>query len=227
MRELDEVVQKTDRPARERCEQHGQPLQRVVADRQERDRRREQDHQAAHRRRALLGDVVLGPLLPDVLPELVLPQKRDELGADEDRDDQCHECRDQDSGHRAVTPARASATTSSPTDRDPFTSTASPDCTSWRASTTASAASAAQASGSYPRARGPTPITTSTFSAARPISSWKRPASSPSSAISPRIATVRRPPARSNRWPSAARIATGFAFQASLISSPPPGSSLS
>ncbi len=45
--------------------------------------------------------------------------------------------------------------------------------------------------------------------------------------MSPRIATVRRPPARSRRCASAARIATGFAFQASLISSPPPGSSRS
>ena len=38
---------------------------------------------------------------------------------------------------------------------------------------------------------------------------------------------MRRPPARSRRCASAARIATGFAFHESLISSPPPGSSVS
>ena len=50
---------------------------------------------------------------------------------------------------------------------------------------------------------------------------------SPSSAISPRIAIVLRPEARSTAYSSAARMATGFAFQASLIRRPPPGSSLS
>ena len=54
-----------------------------------------------------------------------------------------------------------------------------------------------------------------------------RGASPPSSAISPSTATVRRPSARSRRCASAARIATGFAFQASLISRPPPGSAVS
>jgi hypothetical protein len=61
VRELDEVVEEADRPARERREEHGQGLEAEVADRQEGDRRREQDQQAAHRRRPLLGDVVLRP----------------------------------------------------------------------------------------------------------------------------------------------------------------------
>src|ERR687885_50064 len=45
--------------------------------------------------------------------------------------------------------------------------------------------------------------------------------------MSPRIATRRRPPARETRYSSAARIETGFALYASLISKPPPGSSRS
>ena len=38
---------------------------------------------------------------------------------------------------------------------------------------------------------------------------------------------MRRPAACSSRYASAARIATGLAFQLSLISRPPPGSSVS
>ena len=56
VRELDEVVEEADRAARERREEHRQPLQGVVRDREKRERRREQDHQAAHRGRAGLRE---------------------------------------------------------------------------------------------------------------------------------------------------------------------------
>ena len=76
-----------------------QRRQRVVGQRQERDRRGEQDQQPAHRRRALLGRVVLQALLADVLAELVPAQEGDERRAAEDRDDHRDERRDEDSGH--------------------------------------------------------------------------------------------------------------------------------
>ena len=47
---------------------------------------REQDQQAAHRRRALLQVVLGRQLLADVLAELVPAQELDELRAGEDRD---------------------------------------------------------------------------------------------------------------------------------------------
>ena len=118
MRELDEVVEEADRAAGERREEHGQPLQRVVRDRQERDGRGEEDQQAAHRRRPLLGQVVLGAVLADVLAELVPAQELDELRADDDRHDQRDERGDEDAGLDAVT-IKASATTSRPTEREP------------------------------------------------------------------------------------------------------------
>ena len=58
--------------------------------------------------------------------------------------------------------------------------------------------------------------------AAAPTARWYAGASGPSSAISPRTASGRRSPARTRRYRSAATIETGFAFQASLMSSPPP-----
>src|SRR5581483_2228327 len=195
VRQLDEVVEEPDRAAGERREQHRQPLQREVRHRQERDCRSEEDHQPAHRRRPLLGQVMLGALLADVLPELVGAEEVDEPGADDDRDDERDERCDQDSRHGATAPASASATRSSPTERDPLTSTTSPGRTSSRTSSAASPAVAAHSSGSYARASSPTPTTTSIPAVS--TSRWNLGASGPSSAISPRTATVRRPAARS------------------------------
>src|SRR4029077_9373384 len=98
------------------------------------NRRREQDHQPAHRRRPRLRRVMLRSLLPDVLSELVVAQERDEAWADEDRQDQGHERRDEDSCHGAVTPASAAGTNSRPTEREPLTSTTSPGASSRRTS---------------------------------------------------------------------------------------------
>ena len=67
--------------------------------REEGDRRREHDQDAAHRRRPLLDRVVLGPLLADRLAERVAAQEVDEERAREDRDEQRDERRDEDVCH--------------------------------------------------------------------------------------------------------------------------------
>ena len=99
VRELREVVEESDRAARERPEQDRQRLQAEVAHGQEADRRREQDEQTAHRRRPLLRDVMLRAVLADVLPELVATEELDEAWPDRDRDDQRHERGDEDPTH--------------------------------------------------------------------------------------------------------------------------------
>src|SRR6185295_18595112 len=82
-----------------------------------------EDHEAAHRRRARLELVLGRTLLPDLLPELLLAQVLDELRPEEDRDEERGEPRDQDLAHQ---PARSVlATNSSPTAREPLTSTTS------------------------------------------------------------------------------------------------------
>ena len=136
---------------------------------------------------------------------------------------------DEDSCHCAATPPSASATTSSPTARDPFTSTVSPGTTTVaheldrarpRRAPTRPARSRARARRRRPRRRR-------RLRAYAPTSSWKRGASAPSSAISPSTATVRLPAARSRDTRARHASTTGFAFQASLIRRPPPGSSIS
>src|SRR5207248_6463577 len=100
-----------------------QRRQRVIGERQEGDRRRDQDQKAPHRRGSLLGDVVAEPLLADVLADLIPPQERDEGRPREDRDDHGDERCNEDPGHGYT---KFSATTSSPTASEPFTSTTSP-----------------------------------------------------------------------------------------------------
>ena len=141
VRELDEVVEEADRAAAERDEEHGQPRQLVLREREERDRRRNEDEDAARRRRALLDDVPLGPLLADLLAELLSAEEVDEARSGDDRDEARHDAGDEDSGH-AVTPASASATRSRPRTRAPLTSTQSPGLSSSRSSAIASSASA-------------------------------------------------------------------------------------
>ena len=123
MAQLREVVEEADRAARQRGAEDRQRRHRVVRDGEERDRRRRDDQQAAHRRRALLGRVVLRPLLADLLAELVPAQERDEPRAGEDRDDHRDQRGSEDACHYAD---KFSATTSSPTESEPFTSTMSP-----------------------------------------------------------------------------------------------------
>src|SRR5678815_2457228 len=128
MCELDEVVEEADRSAGQRYEEHRQRGHRVAAEREEAGRRRQQDEQAPHRRRALLGDVVLRPFLADVLAVLLAPQVGHELRADEDRDQQGDDACQEDAA-QALTAASVSATRSRPTARDAFTSTQSPGST--------------------------------------------------------------------------------------------------
>src|SRR5512133_255006 len=180
MRQLDEVVEKPDRAAGERHEQHGQGRHGVAAERQEADRGREQNQQPAHCRRSLFGDVMLRAFLTDVLAELLSPQEGDELRAGQDRDQQGdHPCQ-QDSA-QALTAASASATRSRPTAREALTSTTSPGTTSSAALRAAVSASGAQrvtatpspAPSRYARASSPTASRTSTScrASSRPISS--------------------------------------------------------
>ena len=146
VRELDEVVEKADRPAGERCEEHGQRLEPEVADRQEGDSRREENQQPTHRGSPLLDEVAFRHLLPDVLAELVAAKEVDEPRPDHEGDSERHSGGDEDADH-APAPSKASATTSRPTDREPLTRIASPGRTRPSATPTASAAVGAHSSG--------------------------------------------------------------------------------
>src|SRR3954447_7332119 len=218
--QLDVVVEEPDRAAGECHEEHGQGGNRVLARREESEAARHQDEEAAEGRRPLLNDVPLGTFLADLLSELVASQERDEAWAEQSRKNERDHARNQDGDH-ARTAASASATTSSPRAREALTRTQSPG------STTSSTAAAAAAASAYQRVTGPptepsrysrasSPTATSVWmpsrAASTPTSRWKAGAPGPSSAISPRIATRRRGPARSTRYASAARIETGFAL---------------
>src|SRR5262249_40089172 len=192
MAHLEPVVDEPDAAAGERDEEDRQSSLRVFAQDQERDRHREHDQEATHRRRALLQVVVGGQLLLDVLAELVAAQVLDELGPGEDRDRHRDDPRGEDAFHYAGTPFRASATTSRPTDRERLTSTTSPGWTSSGARSAALAAFSPQ-SPPYAFASSPTPSTTSIprSPTSAPISSWYSGEVGPSSAISPSTATLR------------------------------------
>ena len=237
MRQLDEVVEEADRAARERREQHGQPLQREVRRRKERERRREQDHQPAHRRRARLRRVMLGQVLADVLPELVLAQERDEARADEDRHDQRHERRDEDSVSRRRHPRervsddleadRARALDEHDVSRlELLADLLEEGVAVVEARQTRSRRSRASCSASpsgLPRTRGRRRARGGAARSHR----GRRPRSHRAQPFRRGSRSSCGPPARSTRYSSAARIATGFAFHASLMRRPPPGSSLS
>ena len=110
---------------------HGRPVDAdrapvVVAEDQERDRDGGEDDDPAHRGRARLLVVALGPLLADELAELAVAQEADEARRQEDADEQGGHPRDEDLAHQAASASRACATTSRPTPRDALTSTVSP-----------------------------------------------------------------------------------------------------
>src|SRR5205807_7040097 len=151
VRQLDEVVEEADRAAREGDEEHRQRGHLVLAHREERDRGGDEDEQPAHHRRPLLVDVVLGPLLADVLPELVPAQELDELRPDDDRDDHRDDGR-YEHPSQAATPASASATASRPIARDPLTRTQSPGSTISRTASSPSSSVGAQRTISTPSA---------------------------------------------------------------------------
>ena len=144
--ELDEVVQKANRAAGDRHEEHRQRRQREFRKRQEGQERTEQDQQASHHRCPLLDDVTGGAVFPDRLAQLIPAQERDELRSDHDGDNHRDEARYEDSDHYATGFARAGAMPSRATERDAFTSTASPGSTSFRAASSAASASGVHAS---------------------------------------------------------------------------------
>ncbi len=103
---------------------------------------------------------------------------------------------------RAISDVSFAATASSPTAREPFTSTTSPGRSIAASASAASSAVASQraetpfAASTYPCASGPTAISSATprSATASPTSRWYAGASGPSSAISPSTAIRRRGP---------------------------------
>src|SRR6185437_10838878 len=205
---LQVVVEKADPGARKRRPGHGQAGPGVLGEDHECEQRAAEHAQAAHGGCALLGGMPRGPVLADVLAELVPAQERDQRRPGDDPEQHRDDARGEDELH-----VRASTTASRPADLLPLTSTASPG-SSTPGTPAAAAAASANHSPPYARLSGPTATTTSTPScaASRPISSCSSGPAGPSSAISPITATVRRPPAADTRWLSAARIETGFAL---------------
>ena len=93
-RDLPPVVADADRHREHRgAERHPDVPVREVREEERRDDDREVDEDAAHRRRARLGLVPVGPLLADGLPDLPRAQPPDEAGAEEDREKERHERR--------------------------------------------------------------------------------------------------------------------------------------
>ena len=94
---------------------------------EDRERRDDGDHHddAAHRRRPRLAEMPLRPVVADVLAELAPADELDELRREEDADEERGGAADQDLAHQPAS-ARSVATRSSPTPREPLTSTVSP-----------------------------------------------------------------------------------------------------
>ena len=166
--DLDEVVGEAESGAADRDAEHREALRVARAEHEERHGDRDVEDQAAHRGCAGLRVMLLGALLPNLLAELLDPQVTDELRSEEDRDQHRRHPGDQDlstvngsrdhrrqddlDAHRSppAPPWRdisSSATRSSPTAREPLTSTASPGRTRRSTSSIAASASGAQASG--------------------------------------------------------------------------------
>ena len=77
----------------------GEALRVAFGEHQVGDADRGEDDQAAHRRRARLGVVLLRPVLADVLAELAHPQVFDEFRPEEDADQHRGHPGDQDFAH--------------------------------------------------------------------------------------------------------------------------------
>src|SRR5438128_8173648 len=120
VRELDEGVEETDRATAQRHVEHRERGKLVLRDGEERGGRDDEDEESAHRRRALLAAVPLGQLLPDLLPELVAAEERDEARTNEDRDNHRDPACAKDPDQAAGPLVSASATASRPTARAAF-----------------------------------------------------------------------------------------------------------
>ena len=92
----------------------------------ERQERRREDQEAAHRRRPLLDDVAGRALLADLLAHSGAPQPLDERRADHDGEHHRDEACDQDTDHAPARFSIDAGMPSSPTARDAFTRIASP-----------------------------------------------------------------------------------------------------
>ena len=106
--DLQVVVEEPDRPHPDHQEQQQQPgggetPAGLVGQEQVRGEvpadGRADDHRAAHGGRALLGQVALGSVVPDLLAEALPAERADRQGREQDGDDQAEASRDQDRPH--------------------------------------------------------------------------------------------------------------------------------
>src|SRR5699024_9407706 len=167
----------------------------------------------AHRRRAALGGVGGGPVVADELPVAAAFEDLDEQRRAEDRQHEGDRPGDDDRDHCSAPVVGASSAGSprcatrgpaisrSPASREDFSSTASPGRTV-RCSTASASSTVPRCADSPPKlpsrlapwwmGAAPSPTTYSwpmfRRTARRPISSWRRTVSSPSSSISPSTA---------------------------------------
>ena len=172
------------------------------------DQRRDDDHRAAHGRRAALGQVPGRAVRPDLLAVAALGERLDRQRGAEQRDEHRDGGRQQDGFHRSASPQQYSRRRlPGAAARDAFTSTTSPGL-SRSASTSSAAAPSATATASpchdrtrrAPASIGAASSPTATSPASpdpqparrtRPTSSWLGREVSPSSAMWPSTANAR------------------------------------
>src|SRR3984893_17098026 len=202
--QLDEVVREPDQAQAGHQEQHEQPGRGhgvagdEVAD-QVPGQRRDDDHRAAHGRRAPLGQVPGRADGPDLLAVAAPAERLDRQRGAEQRDEQRHGRGQQDGLHWPASLSRAAATPSRCAARDAFTSTTSEGLSRF-ASTSRAAAPSVTASaspvqdrtrrapsssglGSSPTAMSPARPVSPTRAAYSPMSSWLAREVPPSSAM--------------------------------------------
>ena len=194
------------------------------------DRSGGENQQPTHGRRPLLDDVARRAFLADLLPDPGATQPLDKGWADHDGEHHRDEAGDQDSDHALARFSIEAGMPSSPTAREALTRIASPG---WRR---LGDVVECAASGIQRREAVLAPeVGTGTLADrdheldAELVEQGANllvvaGAASPSSAISPRIATRRRSPARAASSTRAATIDVGLALYASLTTMPPPGS---
>src|SRR4029077_1283848 len=190
--------------------------------------RRDDDHRAAHGRRAPLGQVPGRTVGPDLLAVAAPAERLDRQRGAEQRDEQRHGGGQQDGLHWPASLSRAAATPSRCAARDAVTSTTSEGLSRF-ASTSSAAAPSGTASASpvqdrtrrapassglasSPTAMSPARPVSPTRAAYSPMSSWLAREVPPSSAMSTWTANARPSWARCARASIAARTDSGFAL---------------
>src|SRR6185437_15056319 len=222
--DLDQVVDESDRTERGGQNQHQQPRRgrSVAVERQTGQVGAEvarpdagQNRDPAHRRRPALGLVTRRAVLADLVTEALPVEQPDQHRGQQNRDRQRDRDGDENVDHRVspwLSAVSESASAPRPAALEALTSTTSPGCSSARKTARAASASATivASSPNEPSMTAPwcmalidlpVPTTmsreTSNRTASRPMRSCSDIASSPSSAISPSTAQLRR------RWPPA------------------------